>query len=298
MIGVVIIQLANLLNTKKDIEILKEVKRIFSFHYAANFFYPVQVCFRQIKKLYNGEFKGYRKCNTQYHDYYHTMDVFLASARLLDGYNLTEKSLPLELSLNLLFSSLFHDAGYLQEESDNIGTGGKYTSNHEYRSIALLKKHYTAFGIPSGNIISITNLIEATGLGIDFDGINFRSNEEMLVGAIAGTSDLLGQMADREYLEKLIFLYNEFTEAGISGYDTEYDIIKKTEDFYMLTKKRLETELRSSFVYAGRHFLIRYNIDENLYLRAIDGHIEYLRKIINDETTNFRHKLKRTRSNI
>ena len=29
-----------------------------------------------------------------------------------------------------------------------------------------------------------------------------------------GTADLIGQMADRYYLEKLLLLYEEFSEAG------------------------------------------------------------------------------------
>ena len=31
-------------------------------------------------------------------------------------------------------------------------------------------------------------------------------------------ADLVGQMSDRAYLEKLLFLYYEFKEAGFPGY--------------------------------------------------------------------------------
>ncbi len=54
-----------------------------------------------------------------------------------------------------------------------------------------------------------------------------------------GSADLLGQMSDRAYLEKLLFLYKEFREAGIPGFNTEFDIIRKTVDFYEITVQRL-----------------------------------------------------------
>ena len=100
-------------------------------------------------------------------------------------------------------------------------------------------------------------------------------------------------MADRAYLEKLLFLYYEFREAGIEGYNTEFDILRKTLDFYEITQTRLETTLKGSYLYAAVHFAVRRGINYNLYMEAIERHMNYLKKILSDETTNFRHKLKR-----
>ena len=100
-------------------------------------------------------------------------------------------------------------------------------------------------------------------------------------------------MSDRAYLEKLIFLYYEFREAGIQGFDTEFDILKKTVDFYKMMKKQLVDTYMNTYVDVIYHFERRFRIDHNLYLEAIDNQIAYLHEIIKDESTNFRHKLKR-----
>ena len=91
----------------------------------------------------------------------------------------------------------------------------------------------------------------------------------------------------------MIFLYYEFKEAGVKGFDTEFDLVRKTVDFYAITKKRLSEAYLNVYVFAQDHFEKRFGIDHNLYMVAIDRHMEYLHKIIEDDTTNFRHKLNR-----
>ena len=51
------------------------------------------------------------------------------------------------------------------------------------------------------------NLIACTGLRVVIDNIKFQSKTEKLLGCMLGTADYLGQMSDRTYLEKLLFLY-------------------------------------------------------------------------------------------
>ena len=70
--------------------------------------------------------------------------------------------------------------------------------------------------------------------------IPFKIEGNRLLGYILGTSDLLTQISDRAYLEKLILLFKEFEEAGIPGFDTELDLLSKTEQFYKeVAQKRL-----------------------------------------------------------
>jgi hypothetical protein len=84
---------------------------------------------------------GYRSCNTNYHNFDHAIDTLLASARLLDGYNLTHRPLPARLAVQLMLSALLHDTGYIQEAWDVEGTGGKYTTTHVARSEQFLRKN-------------------------------------------------------------------------------------------------------------------------------------------------------------
>lgn len=100
-------------------------------------------------------------------------------------------------------------------------------------------------------------------------------------------------MGDRAYLEKLLFLYYEFKEAGITGYGSAYDILEKTLGFYEGVKKRLDVTLASTKDYASRHFSARYGTDRDLYREAIQRQMDYLAGIVADDGSNFRKKLKR-----
>ncbi|HOO70860.1 MAG TPA: hypothetical protein PK926_03785 [Spirochaetota bacterium] len=286
-------QLSHILDHHDGKSIIRETRKIFSFHYPSWSFRHVSGLHKQIGSLFSGNFTGYRGCNTEYHDFIHTEEVLLAVARLIDGCNLNGHDLPLSLSLNLLRAALLHDTGYIQEEGDLYGTGAKYTSRHIHRSIEFMRKNGAILGIETRDMECIARLIRGTDFRSDFTRIEFPSDEERTAAYILGTADLLGQMSSRTYLEKLLFLYYEFREAGIEGYNTEYDMIYKTVGFYEFTKERLIGVFNSIFMNMKDHFLRRYNVDVNLYSEALDRNIEYLYTIIKDDTSNFRKKLKR-----
>jgi hypothetical protein len=287
------VQLAQLVDTRDPEKVIEEVLRIFYYHYSEDSALRVRLAFSQVRSLFAGEFPGYRECLAEYHDFNHTMSVLLASARLLDGYNIERVFLPEELAIQLLLAALLHDTGYIQEDWDTEGTGARYTRQHEQRSIEFLQRHAGVFEIEEPEIEPIVRLIEATDLKTDFARIDFPSEEEQDAGAILGSADILGQMSDRAYLEKLLFLYHEFREAGIPGYETEFDILEKTRDFYEAVKGRLRDTYLHVFELAHHHFRERHQVDENLYIKAVDRQMNYLDKIIGDHSTNFRHKLKR-----
>ncbi len=286
-------QLSNLFEDNSSHTILKETEKIFSYHYDATCFRNVEKCLWKINELFYGDFPGFMACNTEYHDLEHTEEVFLATARLIDGFNIAGEKIDQHLALCLLIAALMHDAGYIQEEWDNNGTGAKYTITHVERGIEFVKKYQADFCIDKNDIDLIGRIIKATEFSMDFDSIEYKSPEEKIAGSILGTADLMGQMANRAYLEKLLFLYYEFKEAGIPGYDTEFDILRKTIGFYQITMDRMKTAFSNHYRYALNHFKKRFAVANNLYTEAIDANIDYLNKIINDESTNFRKKLKR-----
>ena len=290
------VQLCSLMKNTAPQYVMSEVKKIFQYSYQGHLFSRVMSNFKSIVTLFEGKFKGYLACNTEYHNLGHTLDALLASARLIDGHNLSAGKMDPDLAVNLLSAALFHDTGYIQEEWDKTGTGAKYTKTHVDRSIEFIRKNGDRLQMSENEEITISNIIACTGLQLHLDDIVFSSKEEQIAGAILGTADLLGQMSDRCYLEKLMFLYNEFREAGIPGYETEYDIIRKTAGFYTVTMNRLDKDLLGVSDYAKAYFNGRYGIDRNLYLEAIARHMDYIQKIINDSTTNFRAKLKRNRN--
>jgi hypothetical protein len=273
--------------------ILSEVKLIYKKHYGRGNFSKLKICTREIEKLFKGKFPGYKVCNTEYHDVFHTLSAFLAAARILDGYNLNHGAIAEDIAFNLLVATLFHDTGYIQEVWDNEGTGAKFTQNHVERSIAFLFTHFQKFKLKKESLESIERMIQCTGLSCDINSIDFISEDERRAGSILGTADLIGQMSDRAYLEKLLFLYYEFQEAEIPGFNTEFDIIKKTVDFYHIVQKRLKVEYGDVQKYNAFHFKDRFGTERDLYEEAIVRQIDYLKKIIEDRKSNFRQKLKR-----
>jgi hypothetical protein len=221
------------------------------------------------------------------------LEVFSATARLLDGATLSGLPFTLEEAIDLLIAALLHDSGYIQEKGDTQGTGAKYTKTHVDRSASFALAQAATFGLSSDGAGRVSRWILGTDLARPWAELNLPGKREGDAAAILAAADILGQMGDRAYLEKLLFLYYEFKEAGITGYGSAYDILEKTLGFYEGVKKRLDVTLASTKDYASRHFSARYGTDRDLYREAIQRQMDYLAGIVADDGSNFRKKLKR-----
>jgi len=243
--------------------------------------------------LYNGYFPGYKSCNIEYHDLRHTTDTFLAMARLIHGAVCDGEELNNRLIALALITALLHDSGYIQEDFDNEGTGAKHTTSHVRRSMDFLKRHGAHLELSDDEITAGRAMILCTDLAVDINSIEFPSDRVELFGKMLGTADLLAQMADRTYLEKLLFLYREFKWAGVGGYESEVDLLRKTVGFFDYIGNRLETALGKTDRYMILHFDSRWNIQKNLYHEAIEKQKEYLRAILKMPDSHHRDHLKR-----
>ena len=76
----------NRINTTDPVCVKLEVVRIFRTLYSRNQAPILNSAFDDVVRLYRGFFPGYTRCDTEYHDLQHILDVTLAMARLLDGY--------------------------------------------------------------------------------------------------------------------------------------------------------------------------------------------------------------------
>ena len=254
---------------------------------------PIALAFNTTVNLFNGNYPGYRACNTEYHDLRHTTDAFLSMARLihgavLDGENFSDRHIILGL-----IAALFHDAGYIQEEHDIEGTGAKHTKNHVQRSMDFLKQSGPEHGLTDTEIAAARTMILCTEFTVDITAIEFPGAEIELLGKMLGTADLLAQTADRTYLEKLLFLYREFKEAGIGDYQSEVDLLKKTIGFYDFIARRIATTLDATDRFMHSHFASRWNINKNLYQQAIEKQRDYLQQILEIPDSDPRDHLKR-----
>lgn len=273
--------------------ILEEVKIILQLVSNDIDFKVVTLFYAKTIDLFEGRFPGYRSCNTEYHDLHHTLSTFLAMVRIIHG-AAVEKELFSERQIYLgILTALLHDAGYIQEKSDHRGTGAKFTTNHVRRSMDFLEKHSRKFGISKAEIHDGRLMILCTELAADISNLAFSSKKYERLGKMLGAADLLAQMADRAYLEKLLFLYHEFKEANIGDYQGEVDLLNKTIGFFDFIALRMENTLDATDQFMTAHFRSRWDIEENLYQKAIDNQKNYLKWILENQDADPREYLKR-----
>jgi len=284
------IKLYDLVDYQNPGAVLNEIVEIISLLEADIITDRFRSVYEDIKRLFSGKYPGYRASNTKYHNLEHTIMVTLATARLTHGCVQGGIRFKPENILLGLLASLFHDSGLIQTESDRKGTGAKYTIGHEHRSAEFMRNNLAPKGFSKKQMDACENLIACTNLNIDIADIPFKSKELKTMGKIVASSDLLGQMADRHYLEKLILLFKEFEEAGIPGFASEGELIEKTEGFYKnVAKKRLSKDLDNISVYMKLHFKQRWDIRRDLYADSIKNNISYLKSVLSHgkKTKNF-----------
>lgn len=220
-------------------------------------------------RLYRGDYPGFHACDVKYHDTQHVLDVTLAMARLMDGY---EQSVPAagqlghELALTGICAALFHDAGYIRRIHDTRhGNGAAYTRIHVNRSARWLREYLPGVGLghlagPASRIVVFTNCSR------DPATVPTHSASERLLGEMLGTADLMAQLADVCYVQKCRdYLFEEFVEGGIAGsraegylgstYRTAQDLLKSTPAFIRwAVRERLEEGFHGTHRYVEAHF--------------------------------------------
>jgi hypothetical protein len=270
-------------------EILKTVTMVFP-----NFdFSTFKKVSDDIIRLFSGRYPGFRRCNVKYHDLDHTMAVTLAVTRLLHG--ATESGCPLtEKDFNIgMISALMHDTGYIQREGDKEGTGAKYTLTHIGRSIDFIEAYFRDDARYGNEIETFKAILACTGVFLKVREIRFPSANSAILGKILGTGDLLGQMSDRLYLEKLHYLYHEFEEGGVTAFSSPLDLLDKTRGFYQTVLARFAEDFDNVHLHAQQHFRTRWGIDENLYITAIEDNMAHLDHILTHHKDDWRRHLRR-----
>ncbi len=290
------IQLSRFVNMYDPHSVFDEIKKIVCMAYPNISLELLTRVFRDITDLFHGKYNGYRQCNTKYHDFRHTSDAFLAMARLVHGAILEKEKISEENAIFSLITSLMHDVGYIQTNDDLTGTGAKYTEVHVDRSIKFMKKYFEENAFPKEQFKKCSDMLLCTGLHAKIDDIKFSTRETEFLGKMLGTADLVGQMSDRTYLEKLPFLFHEFREANLRTYKNELDLIIKTVEFYHTIEIRLTKDFGNVIRFFPAHFKARYGIAENLYQEAIKSNMKHLKKHIRTSTSvDYNKALRRTR---
>lgn len=273
--------LSSFLDMRDPQAVLAEVAHTSRLAYPGMDLSRIERALSDVVLLYKGEYPGWRECNTQYHDLKHTTDVFLATARLLHGLCLTGQGVSRGMAELALICALMHDAGYIQCEADIEGTGAKHTANHVERSADFMHDYMNGMRtFTEAEASSCANIIMSTKLSIRFSDIAYSSRDEEAGGRALFTADVLGQMADRIYLEKLLFLYREFSEAQVPGLEGEKSLLEKTVEFYSLIRERLVRDAMYSESVMRAHFKARWGMDEDFYSQGIDNNMSYLAEVL------------------
>lgn len=250
--------------------------------------------FSDVLDLFAGRYPGYRACNTPYHDLSHTLDTLLATARLIHGASLSGERFSAQASLLALVAALLHDAGYIQDDSDHEGTGARHTATHVGRSADFAAAYLAAHGYSSGDIDRCRSMILCTDLALEPGDIHFADTETQTLAWILATADLAGQMAARDYLERLLLLYQELVEGGVPGIDNERDLLDRTQDFYESILARFADQYGGVNRYMAAHFAARWNLDTDPYADYAHKNMQHLARVLTDKGDRYRDLLRRS----
>jgi hypothetical protein len=282
-------------------QVSAEVVRLYRGLYNGTPASAIERAFRDLGSLYAGEHPDYLPCDTEYHDLQHVLDVTLAMARLMDGYERSRNGSPALpaacFSLGVV-TALFHDFGYLRKRGDRRHRyGAEYTLTHVSRGSKHLRDYLPRVGLKRYAGAGAT-LVHYTGYERSAETIPLESKLLRRIGHMLGTADIMAQMADRCYLEKCRDrLYPEFVLGGLAKkklpggrtqvlFSSGEDLVRKTPGFYMNAAKRLDLQLARAYEYAERHFR-----GQNLYLEEMQKNVRYAKAVGDAPATSMLRRL-------
>src|SRR5262252_2480501 len=107
---------------------------------------PLRRAFAHFERLFAGQVPGYHGVDTVYHDRQHTLDITLALARLIVGYErqaAAEDRFGGERAVAGLIIALFHDVGYLRRvgEHEASRNGAELTRTPVSRGARFLAEY-------------------------------------------------------------------------------------------------------------------------------------------------------------
>jgi hypothetical protein len=257
-----------------------EVTRLYCGLYAPASSLPIERAFAEAARVYRGEHPAFEACDTGFHDLQHVLDVTLAHARLMDGYERSRRggeSLPAALFAVGVICALFHDVGYVRRRGDRRHrNGAEYVLTHVSRGAAFLHEYLRAAGL-ARYANAAAALVHFTGQERPPEAIRLDHAMLRRIGQMLGTADILAQMSDRCYLEKCRDrLYPELVSGGLARgrFRCGEDLVRAIPGLFIGASKRLDLHLARAHEFAARHFC-----GQNLYLEAIQKNVRHARVV-------------------
>lgn len=190
-----------------------------------------------------------------FHDVNHTVMVTLAGQSILEGKHLCEGGVTAKDWLHSIVALLFHDIGYVKgvcrNDGDNIfatgvgdetievtpgGTDAALTPYHIDRGKLFVHERFGEKLLVDMNMVIdaevIASYIEMTRFPVPDDE---RHKDMKGYAGLVRAADLIGQLADPNYLRKTPALFYEFEEIGANeklGYERPGDLRNNYARFY------------------------------------------------------------------
>lgn len=282
----------NTVQVSDPVMVRRAVRELFAETFPGASFDKMWLAFYDFERLFEGKFPGYMGCDTTYHDMQHTLDMTLALARLVAGYERSvepSERLGSRRAQMAIITSLFHDAGYIRhmERDREFRNGAEFTLYHVSRSADFLRRYLPELGLSTDVAVS-SMIVHFTGYELDLDEIELDDPRDAVCGHLLGTADLIAQMADRCYLEKCRDrLYKEFVLGGVAveraspgeymvRYESGVDLLRKTPVFYQQVSRE---RLYSKFNRAYRYIEVLYD-GQNPYVDAIRSNMTHLVRVL------------------
>ena len=186
-----------------------------------------------------------------YHDVEHTILVTLAGQEILRGKHIREGGVFCEDWLHFIISLLCHDIGYVKgvcrqdtQEERFYATGledvtislpfgstdASLTPFHVDRGKLFIEERFGTH--PLIDVKAVKRNIELTRFPVPADE---EHSDTVNYPGLARAADLIGQLSDPHYLQKIPNLFYEFEETGANkslGYSNPGDLRKNYPSFY------------------------------------------------------------------
>jgi hypothetical protein len=189
--------------------------------------------------------------DAQYHDVNHTIMVTAVGQEILLGKHISVGGITPRDWLHFIVALLCHDIGYVRgvcqgdgdgryvtsANGDTIsipegGTDAALTPYHVSRSKLFIRERFGKVALSHLDTREIETYIEHTRFPVPGDGEHASTDD---FPGLLRAADLIGQLADINYLRKTSALFNEFRETGMAeklNYKTADDLRRKYPAFF------------------------------------------------------------------
>ncbi|OQY16874.1 MAG: hypothetical protein B6I36_09705 [Desulfobacteraceae bacterium 4572_35.1] len=163
-----------------------------------------------VEALYRGEWQQWQRCQVAYHNINHIHAVTMVAMQIYAGEcERYQRAVRTDQIKVLAAAALFHDCGYLKAVGDDSkGSGGQYTFEHVERSQRLVWDYLkTQQGWTQSERRAVVAAIGKTKI------VNVDEQQHLAepvfadLGDMLASADLLAQVADENYLDRLPLLY-------------------------------------------------------------------------------------------